>query len=578
MDAHQILDALSASFFALLGIWAAVVRRHWFLRFTVVSICLLASLLIPAYEVVIEFGLLVSVIVSGIWLARTRRDWRPQFSMETALLMTVVVAVVCAVAAKAPELSLHTWSFLLVNGIAPALLALACLWIVFGRQLLRTRLIIAVIGFVPFMAFYHFLRNIRPAVQAYVNGAPWYDEWLKRYEWNNVTRWITSNLPIVGLATAIILSALLTAKASGWFATNNGDEQSTSARWRLLARAGLVTTLLAVLLPLIYVFYRLLTPPALPAVELPVPNGYDDFAAAGAMIKEHPQILFSNWQSLSDEKRGQLVKEWEPVLAQVRQGLGKQCYWPYDDGLDPGGEASLLSSDVYRNFYAIVFSLDYESRLGSPTEAAAHAALLIEYELNARRGTETLPSWFYPLQGYGLAEVDALIPRMLPQLAATQCQEFTDNLAKLHSDIQPYDEWIARKWIVEANRDWKSHLYQMSSEWSGRDPFAWEQRRHRYWLARYRVLVLRVAVQAYWLEHGVVPAQLADLEVPKLEWFLDDPFSANQLPYEVDPQGNFSLRSVGDDGMADPPGANPTDDIFVTGPAKEEVKAESPER
>ena len=578
MDASQILDALSASFFALLGIWAAVVRRHWFLRFTVVGICLLAALLIPAYEVVIEFGLLVTVIVSGVWLARKRRDWRPQFSLETALLLTVVVAVISAVAAKAPELSLHTWSWMTVNGVAPALLALGCLWLVFGRPRLRTRLIIAALGFVPFMAFYHFLRSIQPVVDAYVSGTPWYDQWLKHYQWNYVTRWITWNLPTVGLAIAIILSALLTAKASGWFASNDAEERSTSARWRRIGRAGLVTSLLVVFVPLVYVFYRLLTPPALPTVELPVPNGYDDFAAAGAMIKEHPQILFSNWQSLSDEKRGQFVKEWEPVLDQVRKGLSKQCYWPYDDGLDPGGEASLLSSDVYRNFYAIVFSLDYESRLGSPTEAAAHAALLIDYELNARRGTETLPNWFYPMQGYGLAEVEALTPKMLPQLTDTQCQEFADNLAKLHSDIHPYDQWIARKWIVEANRDWKTHIYQMSSEWSGRDPFAWEQRRHRYWLARYRVLVLRVAVQAYWLKHGVVPAKLVDLEVPNLEWFLDDPFSENQLHYEVDPEGNFRLRSVGEDGKVDPTGANPADDILATGPAKAEVQAESPER
>lgn len=578
MDAHQILDALSASFFALLGIWAAVVRRHWFLRFSVVSICLLASLLIPAYEVVIEFGLLVSVIVSGIWLARKKRDWRPQFSMETALLMTVVVAVICAVAAKAPELSLHTWSWMTVNGIAPALLALACLWIVFGQPRLRTRLIVAAMGFAPFMAVYHFLRSLQPVVDAYVRGAPWYDEWLKRYEWNNVTRWITWNLPTVGLATAIILSALLTAKASGWFTHENEAKRSTPPRWRLLARVGLVTSLLAVLVPLVYVFYRLLTPPALPTVELPVPNGYDDFAAAGAMIKEHPQILYSNWQSLSDEKRGQLVKEWEPVLAQVRLGLGKECYWPYGDGQNPGEAAFRLSADVYKNFYAILFSLDYEARLGTASQAAAYASLLIEYELNSERGTEILPNWFYPMQGYGLAEVEALTPKMLPQLAVTQCQKFADDLVKLRSDIRSYDQWIVRKWIAEANRDWKSHLYQMSSEWSGRDPFAWDQRRHRYWLARYRALVLRVAVQAYWLQHGVVPAKLVDLEVPKLEWFLDDPFSANQLHYEVDPQGNFSLRSVGDDGMADPPGANPTDDILVTGPAKEEVKAESPER
>jgi hypothetical protein len=69
VNAYQIVDALCASFFALLGIWAAVVRRRWILRFALVTAVLLSTLLAPAYEVALEFATQISIIA----LARVGR-------------------------------------------------------------------------------------------------------------------------------------------------------------------------------------------------------------------------------------------------------------------------------------------------------------------------------------------------------------------------------------------------------------------------------------------------------------------------------------------------------------------------
>jgi hypothetical protein len=44
VDASHVIDAFSASFFGLLSIWTAVDRRHWFVRFVVVS-----GILLDAY-------------------------------------------------------------------------------------------------------------------------------------------------------------------------------------------------------------------------------------------------------------------------------------------------------------------------------------------------------------------------------------------------------------------------------------------------------------------------------------------------------------------------------------------------
>ncbi len=73
VEVSHFIYALSVSFFALLGIWAAVVRRHWFLRFAAVGGFLLITLLLPAYELVIEFGLQMAIIATGVWLARGRQ-------------------------------------------------------------------------------------------------------------------------------------------------------------------------------------------------------------------------------------------------------------------------------------------------------------------------------------------------------------------------------------------------------------------------------------------------------------------------------------------------------------------------
>ncbi len=105
MTVYHLIDALPAAFFGLLGIWAAVVRRHWFLRFAVVCVFLLVCLLIPAYEVVIDFGIAIALIMAGVSVARGFQRERFRFSLESALLAMVVVAIGSAVITKSPDFS-----------------------------------------------------------------------------------------------------------------------------------------------------------------------------------------------------------------------------------------------------------------------------------------------------------------------------------------------------------------------------------------------------------------------------------------------------------------------------------------
>jgi hypothetical protein len=148
IDVYQLTDALSAALLGMFGLWAAGSRRHWFVRTAVLGVVLLNMLLIPAYEVLIQFGIQVLVIIAGLAVWRRQRQrralnsardagpparFRPQFSLETLMLLMVVVAVVTAVAARAPRFAIYDWyQFLFVGGM-PGVIALASVWVVCGE-------------------------------------------------------------------------------------------------------------------------------------------------------------------------------------------------------------------------------------------------------------------------------------------------------------------------------------------------------------------------------------------------------------------------------------------------------------
>src|SRR6478672_8090548 len=82
INAYHIVDAVPSAFFAIVALWAAGSRRHWFVRTAVVGVFLLVMLFIPAYEILIGFGVEVLLIVSGIALWRSRRRQRQAIASQ----------------------------------------------------------------------------------------------------------------------------------------------------------------------------------------------------------------------------------------------------------------------------------------------------------------------------------------------------------------------------------------------------------------------------------------------------------------------------------------------------------------
>ena len=135
--------------FASFAICVGVSQRNWFLRTAVVCGLLLLLLLIPALDALIQLVSLVVTVELGIvtWKLFARRQAirtvegqaaavtraRFQISLNTVLLLTLILAVIAAVARQIPCFRWDIWLDLTLSGVLMGLASLLCLWATHGR-------------------------------------------------------------------------------------------------------------------------------------------------------------------------------------------------------------------------------------------------------------------------------------------------------------------------------------------------------------------------------------------------------------------------------------------------------------
>jgi hypothetical protein len=339
VGAYQVVDALCASFFALLGIWAAVVRRHWFLRFAVVTAVLLSTLLVPAYEVALEFAIQISIIAFVVWTVRggPRRQFR--FSVETSLLATVVVSIVAAVLARAPQFSSSAWIEIASIAVVTAAAGLLGLWFVCSDRRWGVRLTLGALGLLLLFALIGLTDAARQATVQLTNGQPWGAAFANFFAQDKLTPWFWWNLPTIGVGMVIVVTMLTFGRASGWFSAMPSFGRRLS-KHELAARAALCLLALAISLPLGVILIQLTVPPAFPSIQLPSPNGYDDFVAAGEDARQcrdvagrlftldqsrEPWSQLVHEQQLIDRRAGWMSRYWSIV----DQWRGAPYEWHY---------------------------------------------------------------------------------------------------------------------------------------------------------------------------------------------------------------------------------------------------------
>lgn len=575
MHAGHLIDALSASLFALLGIWAAVVRRHWFLRFAVVGGVLALALLVPAYEVVIEFGVAMGLIALAVRATRRPRQWRARWSIETVLLAMVVAAVVAAVIGAAPTYGVEMWIRLFGIGFTVSYFGLACLWIVCGRAQVGVRIagglaaiaLFVVIMYVGEGVLYASSQAFGQPSSSGVFGAA-LGRW---FQADYTLRWIEAIVPGVASGVGITLLVIAAAKASGWFSrTDKGNRRGV----QLVARLVLSLLAFAVLVPNTYLLVRLCMPPPLPQARIPADNGYDDFVTAGEIVKKTDlrSVLGINLSSWSDQVLEDYVQRFQPAYDQLAAGLGKSC-WATDAylvGVDGGLSDS--QSAIINGAWALQVQLEALDRRDHAQEFADACVQLLQFTHEAMRGqrADSL-SVMYSLtttEGDAIARLAGQVATLTP----AHSRRLIPRLEALNRSREPY-EAMAERQLAFAYSKWQTHLQDLLADWSGEprttdDP--WLAKVWRSRISELNLLIADLALQAYWLEHGQSPASLEDL-VP--EYLAEIPLDAlDGWPLRYRREGDaYRVWSVGwnendDDGAIDDRSGALNGDYLVIGP------------
>jgi hypothetical protein len=344
---YQFTDALTASLFGIFALWAAGSQRHWFVRTVVVGAALLVMLLIPAYDPLIKFLVQILVVLSGLAVWRRHRGRAAagtsatvapseqrgmRVSLETLLLLMAVVAVVTAVAARAPHFAVYEWYESVFVGAMAGVVVLLGVWIVFGRTRLWLRLL-----------------AIPSLVYCLSLAMRWL--WVSRWMWQhwvttptdasqyweaNVNEGIFSGTGYwtgsITIGLAIMCVWLVCVRLAGWFDPFREQESAGAwqppAGWRKFARGVAVGMFVLVALFPLLLLYKLMTPTAIPHLASQRPNGYDDLLKAGHMISDangfSPQPI---WQ-MSAAQLSSAVTRNSAALKLAHSALRGDCHFP----------------------------------------------------------------------------------------------------------------------------------------------------------------------------------------------------------------------------------------------------------
>ena len=168
--------------------------------------------------------------------------------------------------------------------------------------------------------------------------------------------------------------------------------------------------LLAAVVLVALVAATLLLGPSTPAAKpIPVPNGYDDFIAAGKLIAARTP----DWQTLDLPALRTLVASNAPALALVRTGLTKQCLVP------PAGSRTNMDAYLERlaGFKRTALAFSAETRVAATdgrTNAAALAALdCIRFGQETVRGGPIIDHLVgVAIRALGFARLQPLLPAL----------------------------------------------------------------------------------------------------------------------------------------------------------------------
>jgi hypothetical protein len=285
---------------------------------------------------------------------------------------------------------------------------------------------------------------------------------------------------------------------------------------------------------------------------LPRPNGHDDLVRAAAMVVGEAPNSGKYHDASADELRP-FVDENREALAAARIGLGRTCRVPLAPTLQAQIDAGVQDVGPIRRLARL---FDCEARLarreGHPAEAAragldlvrlgreqGRGGLMIQYQTGC--AIVTMGVNFLAALGPGLDGADCrTLARALEADDAAR-ETAAEVLAREHQFARSTAPWNLRLFMTVNARG----LNQLLKPAEDATELA-EKRTE----AMLHLLIARLALRAYRLEHEEDPAHLAALVPGILAAVPADPFTGRPLVYIKDP-GGFRLYSLGPDGLDD---------------------------
>jgi hypothetical protein len=479
------LIASASSLVGLLAIWAALSRRHWFVRAAAVGGLICSLAVVPAYALVQIFLAEVTCVVVPLVGGRLWRERRFSFRLADLFLITVVVASVVLLAKNAPkpvlQLGYLGW------GAACGYAALAGLgaWKLAGRKWLRASLLAGL-----------------PLAAAAIGPFSWL------FLWDAPIWFWYAALPLLAVVVWACLSLF-------------GAQKVVNARQWSAARLTLAALFIALMVLPTVAYYQMIFPTPAPVATLPNPNAYVELTQIGEYLNRKNPADYH--QQLEAARK-----------ALDHDSLVPVTYAPNDLHLAPHAELRAL--------------LRYWGTEGRAAETDGRYDEACETYLDLiRAGAKTgrgglFVEWI--LSGLFVKDGAEGIQRVRGRLSASKSRQTCVELRSLETTLQGVEASLEREYICAQHAyGWHARIrflpmFDLDTEVNKRIEA------HR--LAVIRLLECDLAMRCFQHERGTWPAALDELVPEFLPTVPLDPFTGRPLIYRRQADG-FLLYSTGPD-------------------------------
>lgn len=301
-----LLAASAASVYGLVAVWAGMGRAPWGVRAATVSAAIGAFIPVPAFDLAVVFLIQVLTAATPLWMWLVMRSMKRKkmasapgvvgggeqeragptcrFSLLDLFLLALVAAAIACLAAYLPQKHEDFWPSYMAVGAGLGTVTLAATVAALGHRLrwLRWSVLLAVGAGVSFAL--RVVEGPEELSEALFNadtmlGPPAPPAWFEP--------------AVIGSSALLIVLCLGLLRSSGWLqemlqlpSAAATTQKSAGCRKRRPYQLAVSAALALLLLLPLKAYLEILLPPAVPAQEMPTPNGYDILARLGSELKQ----------------------------------------------------------------------------------------------------------------------------------------------------------------------------------------------------------------------------------------------------------------------------------------------------